>query len=140
VSWGEAGPNRWRADMTLGEAIEGRHYSIACACIGPPHPSPPGTPCSCALTAGQSTALHRGAHILAKLLADRLDRLKGREFHRELRESLSRSWPCVRCALPEYAHADGLLPDWVRPHEFERYEDDPRAVAVIEPVVPPEGS
>lgn len=159
-------PNRWRADMTLGEAIERRRYSIACACIGPPHPSPPGTPCGCALTTGQGIALHRGAHIVAKLLAElHLRRgiagvfevpdaeLAGRHpdvpgaahaeqlgWLSEFREALAESWPCKACALPEYAHLDDVLPDWVRPHNYDPADRPTKATAVITTVVPPEGS
>jgi hypothetical protein len=63
-------PNKWRADMTLGQAIRSLKNPIVCACIGPPIPSPYGTPCWCRLGYGQANAIVYTAHILAKLLVD----------------------------------------------------------------------
>ena len=73
------GPNPWRADMTLGEAIELLNTPYACACIGPPWGSPRGTPCSCRLSVGQAKALQRAAHIVARLLADAAETSTGQE-------------------------------------------------------------
>lgn len=59
----------WHNDMTLGRATELlRPPFWACACVGPPYPSPVGTPCFCQLSANQARRLRRGAHIVAKLL------------------------------------------------------------------------
>jgi hypothetical protein len=69
IGWHGPYPNRWRAGMTLREAqviLSGQSW--ACACVGPPMPSPPGTPCHCRLTVGQAEALQRAAHIVANLL------------------------------------------------------------------------
>lgn len=53
----------WQASMTLGQAIELRNAAPwACACVGPPH--------CCRFRGAQAAALHRGAHIVARLLAD----------------------------------------------------------------------
>lgn len=67
----------WRADMTLGQAMQVRRWEWACACVGPPIPSPPDTPCHCRLSVIQAEALHRGAHIIAKLLTDAAQRGEG---------------------------------------------------------------
>lgn len=64
--------SEWHAGMTLGEArrlLAGPGW--ACACTGPPMPSPRGTPCWCRLTFAQARALHRAAHIVARLLSER---------------------------------------------------------------------
>lgn len=65
-----------RADMTLGEAIDIRTGpGWACACIGPPFwPAPLGTPCSCAITMMRVNSLQRGAHILANLMQQVVER------------------------------------------------------------------
>lgn len=64
----------WRnpnENMTLGEGTRLlRGAGWACACVGPPIPSPKGTPCFCRLSFGQAHALNRAAHIVAKLLAE----------------------------------------------------------------------
>ena len=57
--------------MTLGEArrlLDNAGW--ACACIGPPIPSPRGTPCHCRLAFAQAEALVRAAHIMARLIQD----------------------------------------------------------------------
>ena len=137
--WLDAGPNRWRADMTLGEAMQVRQYPWACACIGPPASSPAGTPCRCALTVGQTQALHRGAHIVATLLDTvwrrRLREAEGSDmsWQQEWLAALAEMWPCKVCALPQHVHDE--LPNWVRPHDYER-APQPRAVATIEVVGP----
>lgn len=64
------------ADMTLGEGIDIRTGpGWACACSGPPFwPAPPGTPCSCAITMMRVDSLQRGAHIVANLLQQVVER------------------------------------------------------------------
>lgn len=57
--------------MTLGGATKLlSNPSWACACCGPPIPSPHGTPCFCRLAFGQAEQLHRAAHIVARLIDD----------------------------------------------------------------------
>lgn len=68
--------NTWNADMTLDEATELRQIpSWACACCGPPmrRGKALDSRCFCALTMDQVQSLHRAAHIVAKLMADRAD-------------------------------------------------------------------
>jgi hypothetical protein len=67
----EPRPNRWNADMTLREAMDVLNWKWACACVGPPMPSPRGTSCFCRLAIEQALALQRAAHIAVKLIQER---------------------------------------------------------------------
>jgi hypothetical protein len=59
------------AAMTLGDMIEIRDHPWACGCSG----GPPGSlRCYCELIIDQAAVLHRGAHIVAKLIQSAADR------------------------------------------------------------------
>jgi hypothetical protein len=61
----------WRPGMTLGQALAVIEFGgWACACIGRAWGDPPGAPCGCRASWSQVEALQRGAHIVARCLAD----------------------------------------------------------------------
>lgn len=60
----------YRAGMTLGDGVALLNVEPwACACVGPPH--------CCRYSFIQARALHRGAHIVAKLMTSAVEREQG---------------------------------------------------------------